>query len=187
MKFAFFIPFLLISLNLLIYLKTENKIEKFEKIPPFMSIDFTGSYQLNSDSRLLNLLDRDPKTTWKKEKQGGDEDIFMEMQLSHRFQNGFIPRYFKNLVIIPCSDLDLDLKLIARESINVDKELRMPEEKTLAEWTIPLSSGQKKILDIRRYYQPLKTDTYPENINIIGVRGKIKQKTACLEDLYLEE
>lgn len=192
MRLALIVPAILLILNGLIYLQTEKKIQFYSKNPPFMSYDFTDSINLNSDSKIQSLLDQNPATKWIKMRnavnhQENNYDFSVELRLSHFYKNGYKPEFFKKIILQSCAKTHqrIKLTLFLHEAINVDKELRMPEEKNIGHYLVELLPGEKKEIDISREYKPENTSHFPENINIIGVKGKIKGERGCFSDIYL--
>lgn len=196
MRLALIIPVILIILNGIILIQTEKKIQFYSKNPPFMSYDFTESFILNSGSKIQNLLDQNSSTKWIKLRNSlirpqneADFDFSIELRLSHFYKNGYKPEFFNKIVLQSCAATQQKIKLtlFLHEAINVDKELRMPEEKNIGHYSVELLPGKKKEIDISREYTPENTNHFPENINIIGVKGKIEGERGCLTDIYLSK
>ena len=66
--------------------------------------------------------------------------------------------------------LPLYIEIFLREAIDMDTELRLPEEKKILKKTILYTNFLKE--EIPFTFEPQDTKNYPENIYIIGVRGK---------------
>lgn len=191
------IPILLALLNVYIYFDTTKTIEVYKDNPPFFAIDFTNSHKQNPLSSVNNLLDKNPKTFWVKEsKTIGDIDFEIELRLSHIYNQGYQRRDFKRLVVKSCNKKKysrpkvLILKLFLREAINVDKVLRLPEDRDIAKYRVEFASNLVKI-DISDVLVIQESKGFPENIYIIGVRGKVfsyrdTSTKPCLADIYLE-
>ncbi|EOQ98492.1 hypothetical protein LEP1GSC195_0529 [Leptospira wolbachii serovar Codice str. CDC] len=172
--------------NYYLFSGTKKSINQYNENPPFRIEDSTGSGGLHL------LLDKDKNTVWRKKQNAKEEfDFFLEMKLSH-FWDGtqFLPRQFQNLIVSACPGEKLpafQMRFLLRESINVDKELRMPkdeltfvyrfEEKNKSEVSIPLSKLPK--------FQ--KETNYPKNIHILTPEFKILSAEGCLSEVELKE
>ncbi len=191
MRPAIFLPitvaiFLVLFGNYYLFSGTKKSINQYKENPPFRIEDNTGSGGIHL------LLDKDTKTVWRKKQNGnGDFDFFLEMKLSHFWDGSlFSPREFKNLNVYACPGESLptfEIRFLLRESINVDKELRMPkdeltfifrfEEKNKTMVSIPLSKLPK--------FQ--KETNYPKNIHILTPEFKLFASEGCLSEVQLEE
>ncbi|MBM9546554.1 hypothetical protein JWG40_05965 [Leptospira sp. 201903074] len=172
--------------NYYLFSGTKKSIERYKENPPFRIEDVTGSGGLHL------ILDKDKGTVWRKKQNAKEDfDFFLEMKLSH-FWDGtqFLPRQFQNLIVFACPGEKLpafQMRFLLRESINVDKELRMPkdeltfvylfEEKNKSEVSIPLSK-------LPRFQ---KETTYPKNIHILTPEFKILSTEGCLAEVELKE
>ncbi|PJE02665.1 MAG: hypothetical protein CK427_07215 [Leptospira sp.] len=188
----FWLPFIFVLAialgNIYILTSSQSAILKYSENPPFRLDDFTKSYRISSDSKLSFLLDKDPSSSWQKLAEGlDDKDFELELRLTHRW-NGkeFSPKLPESLVISTCSNSKLILSIILREAINIDKELRLPQDSlvftqetdTQIDGTIniPLDSIRKKL-------KP--TSNYPEGISILTLRGKFLGVDGCLREVGL--
>jgi hypothetical protein len=134
-------------------------------------------------------MDSDMNTEWQKLSEGfEDKDWDAEIRLTH-FWNGeeFVPRTLPNLVLIPCADFPLKLTLLLREGINVDKELRLPDDFPIWEEEFSAKSGEPIFIPVPPLADLKSTTKYPEGIFILTLRGKHKNIEGCIRDLSLEE
>lgn len=182
----FFALVLVLFGNYFLFSGTNKKIERYKENPPFRIEDATAS------TGLSHLLDKNPSTVWRKIRNSQvDFDFFLEMQLSHVWDgNLFKPRKFESLLIEACPGETIPpftLRFLLRESINVDKELRMPEDKISFVFQSK-ELGKKQIsipLDQLPHFQ--KETEYPKNIYILTPEFKIQSETGCLAEVKLKE
>ncbi|WP_244934755.1 hypothetical protein [Leptospira jelokensis] len=168
------------------YSGTNQKIERYKENPPFRIEDVTASTGLSF------LLDKNPSTVWRKIRNSPvDFDFFLEMQLSHAWDGKvFQPRKFESLSVEACPNDTIPpftLRFLLRESINVDKELRMPkdmvsfvhsfQEKGKHQISIPLDKLPKFQIETE----------YPKNIYILTPEFKLNGETGCLAEVKLKE
>jgi hypothetical protein len=182
----------IISVNLFLYKNTKNKMEKYNQFPPFILLDHTHSNRVNSNNKISYLLDKNPKTFWKKESPridtGWSFDIDLEIKLTHIYDGkNYKERVFHSLEIIPCSEeiVEWEVEVYLREAINVDKELRWPGDKVLIQKKVKL--GKKKTVLQLPAYSLGDQQTFPsDNIRIIGFRARTPEVKGCLEDIVLK-
>ena len=169
----FFICFILFF-NFYLYYTTNKKIEFYQKFPPFHLIDFTQSHLVSLNSNINYLLDKNIFTTWTKLKNNPSKfDFSLELSLSHFKKNEiYYGRSFENLTIYFCENIKLPLKvhIFLKEAIDMDKELRLPKEKIFLKHTIFYTNNLKVVIPLNLKFKNRKI--YPNNIHIIGIRGK---------------
>lgn len=197
--FSFFISFVLIGLNVLIVVSSQKKIESYEKSPPFFATDFTKSFKKNNLSQIRNLSDGDENTFWVKENDAKEFDFEIELRLTHFYSKDIRSRKFNSVNIKACEDpklhltmpKNLKIQVFKKEAINVDKELRLPSEKIIKETVVDFSKSLTQKISIENDLQIQESKKYPNNIFIIGVRGKItsekKSSRPCISEITLEE
>ena len=172
--------------NYFLFSGTNKKIESYKENPPFRIEDATAS------TGLSHLLDKNPSTVWRKIRNSQvDFDFFLEMQLSHAWDgNGFQPRKFESLVIESCPGETVPpfrLRFLLRESINVDKELRMPKDQMVFLFQSK-EIGKKQIsIPLNQLPKFQKENEYPNNIFILTPEFKIETETGCIADVTLKE
>jgi len=170
MRIATIIPLIVWTLAIILgnyhlVSSTNQKIETYHNSPPFR----IGALFHGKD--LSNLLDSDPNTIWeRKEKQEGQADFFLELKLTHFWSgNEFSPFPVKEIVWVSCNGRKLPeftAKLILREAINVDKELRLPID-TVIQTFVSKDKNQNYITKPILNTQPLKKESvYPNGIYI---------------------
>lgn len=121
-----FIWAMLIALgNYQIISSTHKKMKQYHSAPPFR-ID-----SLHHAKNLNHLVDSQEETEWERsDNQKGEPTFTLEMKLSHYYDGtSFIPFRLKGIEWMACRGKTLphfSAKLFLRESINVDKELRLP-------------------------------------------------------------
>ncbi|EMN91135.1 hypothetical protein LEP1GSC108_1045 [Leptospira weilii str. UI 13098] len=193
-------PIAIITGNLYLFNTTKNKIEAFTIQPPFLSFDFTNSYLSNKDSRIGHLLDRNPYTTWTKLRHSNrEEDFFLELRQTHHLkENKPEISKWKTLHVVGCKQTleKLKLGLILRESIDMDKELRMPKDRILGERVLNFSESKHFKIPLESYYRPEASLEFPQKMFIWTVNGTWitkgqsypnEKKGFCLEDIWLSE
>lgn len=193
-------PIAIIIGNLYLFNTTKNKIEAFTIQPPFLSFDFTNSYLSNKDSRISHLLDRNPYTTWTKLRHSNrTEDFLLELRQTHHLkENKPEISKWKTLHVVGCKQTleKLKLGLILRESIDMDKELRMPKDRILGERVLNFSESKHFKIPLESYYQPETSLEFPQKMFIWTVNGTWitegrnypnEKKGFCLEDIWLSE
>ncbi|EKS10420.1 hypothetical protein [Leptospira santarosai] len=189
-------PIAIITGNFYLFNTTQNKIEAFAVQPPFLSFDFTNSYLSDTNSRIDHLLDQNPSTTWTKLRHSNKtEDFLLELRQTHHFkENKPEISKWKTLHIVGCKETleKLKLGLILRESIDMDKELRMPKDRILFERVLNFSESKHFKIPLEFYYQPEMSPEFPQKMFIWTVHGTwIEEKQSrsefCLEDIWLSE
>ncbi|MCG6169252.1 hypothetical protein LFX25_15515 [Leptospira sp. FAT2] len=193
-------PIAILSGNLYLWNTTKNRIETYTERPPFLAFDFTNSYLSDRNSRISHLLDRNKATTWTK-LRGSDlkQDFLVELRQTHHLQNGK-PEIsnWKTLHVVGCPETvgELKLEIILRESIDMDKELRLPKDQILGEQVLRFSESKHFEIPLGQYYRPGKSEEFPQNMFLWTVGGtwlekspksSDKSKTLCLEDIWLGE
>ncbi|WCL48584.1 hypothetical protein [Leptospira sp. GIMC2001] len=174
--------------NAIIVLSNLNKMEIYPSSPPFRMVDHTKSYQISQESSISNLLDNDSETHWNKLKESPSTiDWEIELSLTH-YWNGseFVPKNWKFIDITSCSDTDLELTILYREAINVDKVLRLPEDFIQKKINIQLLKNQNSRVELDGIKKLERTMNYPDGIYILTILGKHKEDSACLSLVDLE-
>ncbi|WP_408611658.1 hypothetical protein [Leptospira ainlahdjerensis] len=192
-------PISIVAGNILLFNSTNNKIEIFESKPPFLAFDFTNSYLKRNNSRILNLLDKNPETTWTKVRDSSrKEDFQLELRQTHHLNQGK-PKIsnWKSLQIIACPETKgiLKIDLVLRESIDMDKELRLPKDEIKGEKILKFSESKHFEIPLEPYFQPEESREFPQKMFIWTVFGTwvdnqndhSKDRTLCLEDIWLSE
>lgn len=189
----FLITFIILG-NWLILSLTQKKLKEYKTNPPFRLDDFTQSYRISSQSKLLHLIEEGEGVWFKLQEGLDDKDIELELRLTHFWDgNEFIPRKWNPLTIHPCSPSQGKLSILLREAINVDKELRLPDD------TVIYSSGfqffpedvkEKRFLslDLNSIVSLKKETTYPHGIYILVLRMKFapsKDFPPCLSKVTI--
>ncbi len=182
----------IISANLFLYKNTKNKMEKYNQFPPFILLDHTHSNRVNNNNKISYLLDKNPKTIWKKESPridtGWPFDIDLEIRLTHAYDGKiYKERNFRSLEIFPCSDevVEWEIEVYLREAINVDQENRWPGDNVLISKKIKLGK-EKKIIQLPSYSLG-DQQTFPsDNIRIIGFRARTPEVKGCFQDIVLQ-
>lgn len=174
--------------NLYLFFRTEESISEYKLNPPFRIEDATGS------GGLSRLLDRDLDSFWEKKKQSPvGFDFFLEMKLSH-FWNGneFSPREFKSLSLIPCKGQTvpkLKLRFLLRESINVDKELRLPEDSLAFEMVSQSETETEIKIPLTKLPKFKAEKNYPKGIYILTPEFTILEdsKSKCISEIQIDD
>ncbi|EQA51702.1 hypothetical protein [Leptospira kmetyi] len=204
-------PIAILSGNLYLYNTTKNRIETFTVQPPFLAFDFTNSYLGDRNSRISHLLDQNPTTTWTKRRPStAPEDFLVELRQTHHLANGkpAISKW-KTLHVVGCKQTvgEMKLDLILRESIDMDKELRLPKDQLLGERILNFSESKHFSIPLDSYYKPEATEEFPQKMFIWTVKGtwpkeksdaatsktnpnepnKNAREELCLEDIWLSE
>lgn len=179
-----------------IYRHTGKKLATYRNSPPFMLRDFTNSHSLNPKSSVNHLL-YDGPTFWFMEKEREGYELELELKLSHIYQNQqLIARKFTKLKISACPLTNysfpkkLKLQFFTREAINVDKVLRLPEEKILQTMTIRAIQQDGVSVATDSFLQFQASERYPQNIFIVGIRLDIldvKREKICIHKIELLE
>ncbi|TGN06963.1 hypothetical protein [Leptospira ilyithenensis] len=181
--------FSILSANYYLFSSTKSNIDRYHNFPPFRIEDATKSGGLG------NLLDNDSETVWiKKLPSSADWDFFLEMKLSH-FWDGvvFSPRNFTSLGWKACKGQTLppfEAKLLLRESINVDKELRMPNDKLITVYRFGKENETKTEFPIQKYLNLKSEKNYPSGISILTVEVKLMDVDStnnCFSEIILSE
>ncbi|MCE9501402.1 MAG: hypothetical protein K8R21_13025 [Leptospira sp.] len=197
---SIFIPATLILSNIFIFQRTYLKINSYRTEPPFFQTDFTRSGRIGDNSKLRSLFDNDVSTFWIKEQDATGFDFEAELRLTHFYdQDGFHPKHWENLRITACENetlkfvrpASMQLELFSREAINVDKELRLPEEKIIGSYTINFETDSVKRISIKKELKIEESDSFPKKMYIIGIRAKLPAPAGnagkpCLSDIRLE-
>lgn len=172
--------------NYFLFSGTKKNIMRYQENPPFRIEDATAS------TGLSQLLDKNPTTVWRKIRNSPlDFDFFLEMHLTH-FWDGdvFQPRTFSNLEIEACPGETIPrftLRFLLRESINVDKELRMPKDELAFTFSFQ-EKGKKQISIPLNQLPKFKIEKeYPKNIYILTPEFKIESEFGCLAEVSLKE
>lgn len=180
----------LFVLNWFIYSSTRDRISIYKHIPPFPSLDFSGSV----DS-IYSLQDGDHTTYWRKGGKNSSWDFELELRFSHILKSGhYLPVGYKELSIIPCEgypSVSIHGELFQREGINVDKELRMPSDRLLSQIDIP-NLKTPFLFDISKL---ISVDGSPrttydgEGMGIIGFRARLitSEGIPCLAEISLRK
>lgn len=177
---------LLLFGNYYLFSGTKKKINEYKENPPFRIEDTTGSNGIHF------LLDKDKNTVWRKKQNGKEDfDFFLEMKLSH-FWNGslFLPRQFQNLHVFACPGESLpafQMRFLLRESINVDKELRMPKDELTFVYRFEEKNRSKVSISLSQLPKFQKETNYPENIFILTPEFKLNAAEGCISEVELEE
>jgi hypothetical protein len=181
--------FLAIVLNWFIYSSTTDKINRYKHTPPFPALDYTWS-----PTGIFPLLDGDHTTYWIKDKEGAEWDFDIELRFSHVLKNDqyqSIP--YTELSIVPCEGyppISINMELVKREGINVDKELRLPKEELIEKINIR-DIKEPFIYDISKYFN--KTESKYEydgfNMYIIALKARLLsvQGKACIAEIEIRE
>ncbi len=130
-SFSILIVISLVFFNIYLYFHTEKKISEYEIIPPFRTEDFTFSNQIDKNSKLIYLKDKNEKSSWIKHRESRYQkhDAEIEFSLTHFKKDSiFYPKNFSEIQIVTCDPKPekIIIDLYLREAINVDKELRLP-------------------------------------------------------------
>ncbi|MBE7412159.1 MAG: hypothetical protein L6Q54_09070 [Leptospiraceae bacterium] len=192
------IPIALFFINLYVIIYSETKITEYDINPPFFATDFTESYKLNPQSKIQFIADGKTNTHWIKERDAKNSDFEIELRLTHFFENGYHRKNYKYLKILACEDVkkkitkpeNLRITIFKKEAINVDKELRLPKEKSLKEIDVDFSDSLDQKIPIAKDISIQETNHFPENIFILGVRGKItgnSKTSSCISEISFEE
>ncbi|TGK78098.1 hypothetical protein EHQ31_07080 [Leptospira montravelensis] len=191
MKFVILLPiffaiaFVLLG-NYYLFTGTKKSINQYKENPPFRIEDATGSGGIHL------LLDKDKNTVWRKKQDGKEDfDFFLEMKLSH-YWNGteFSPREFRSLNVYACPGENLptfQLRFLLRESINVDKELRMPKDQLAFVYLFQEKNKSKVSIPLSKLPKFQKENNYPKNINILTPEFKEVSMDGCFAEVELEE
>ncbi len=168
---------------------TLQKIEIYHTSPPFR----IGS-QTNTKN-LLYLLDSDLHTIWERSvKRGNEPDFFLEMKLTH-FWNGesFVPFPIKSIEWTACPGKKLPkflAKVFFRESINVDKELRMPKDTLISSFAFSDVSETKVSFNLSGLEKLKIENHYPEGISIYTLEMTLMDPLTpndCFSEIQLKE
>lgn len=187
--FSVLIILSLVLFNIYLYFHTEKKISEYEIIPPFRTEDFTFSNQIDKNSKLIHLKDKDEKTSWIKfrESRYQKHDAEIEFSLTH-FKKGsiFYPKNLSKIKIETCDPKPekISLDLYLREAINVDKELRLPnsffqntivfeKEDNIKNFELKIKLNEEKVFPNGIYIYTAFIKTFPE-----------KEKT-CISEISL--
>lgn len=172
--------------NYYLFSGTKKSINQYKENPPFRIEDATGSGGIHL------LLDKDKNTVWRKKQDGKEDfDFFLEMKLSH-FWNGteFSPREFHYLNVYACPGESLptfQMRFLLRESINVDKELRMPKDQLAFVYLFQEKNKSKVSIPLSKLPKFQKENNYPKNIYILTPEFKEVSKDGCFAEIELEE
>lgn len=172
--------------NYYLFSGTKKSIERYKENPPFRIEDVTGSGGIHY------LLDKDKNTVWRKKQNAKEDfDFFLEMKLSH-FWGGsiFLPRRFQDLTVYACSGETLpafQMRFLLRESINVDKELRMPKDELTFVYRFEEKNKSQVSIPLLKLPKFQKETNYPKNIYILTPEFKILSSEGCLSEVELKE
>lgn len=161
---------------------TETKIEGYSKLPPFRKEAYVNP------EKLRYLFDGNSNTVWEKlDENFLPWDLNLELGLSHIW-NGttFVPSGWNSLSIDGCPQSAgylVDYSIFLRESINVDKELRMPNDTEIQSGQFVLKSGST-LLSLTELMPKKNESQYPNGISIVGIKLKLP-KNSCLSELHL--
>ncbi|MDV6235445.1 hypothetical protein CH379_007365 [Leptospira ellisii] len=192
-------PIIIVAGNSFLFDSTNKKIEFYLRQPPFLAFDFTNSYLSDINSNITNLLDRKPETTWTKLRNSiKKEDFQLELRQTHHLQEGKPTiSNWKYLHIVACAGTHANLKvsILLRESIDMDKELRMPKDTVINEQILDFSKLTDYEIPLNKLYSPLESVEFPQNMFIWTVQGtwmtekkdQLKEKKLCLSDIWLSE
>jgi hypothetical protein len=185
---SIFIVGILVLANLWLYKNSESKIQVYNENPPFIRLDFTHSARLNHKSKITNLFDKQESSCWIKSMEGSKWDLDLELKLTHILgKNGFVPRDFEFLELKDCSGSEIHWKweVYLREAINVDKELRLPEDKVVISGDF---NGNQVVYKIDLPKLELHTSEIyaADKIFILGIRLKADKLGACLSEIQLQ-
>jgi len=173
--------------NYQIVSSTNQKIVEYHNNPPFR----IGSLQ--NPSHLLYLLDSQLDTIWERKNYVKDQaDFFIEMKLTHYYDgSSFVPFQVNGIQWIACPDKTLpkfNAKLFLRESINVDKELRLPEDKLVSSFEFREFGKLDYIKNIDVAKNLLKQSNYPTGIYIYTLEMTLPEKISendCFAEIRL--
>lgn len=194
MKFTSILPVILWTFaiaigNYQIVSSTNSKILEYKSQPPFR----IGS--ISNPSHLNFLLDDNLDTVWeKKVKQSGDVDFFLEMKLTHFFDGTlFVPFQVRKIQWTACPGKSLPrftAKLLLRESINVDKELRLPQDKLVLSYNFN-ENGKRTAIQNLTVTKDLQAQShYPEGIFIYTLEMTLPDDLSsndCFSEIQLKE
>ncbi|TGN20995.1 hypothetical protein [Leptospira idonii] len=191
MRISTFVPvfvwiLLILFGNYFLISSTFKNMDVYHKIPPFRTEDATRS------GNLSYLLDQDTNTVWQKKNNSPlDWDFFVEMKLTHVWNgNVFSPRNFRSLDWKACPGQNLpsfEAKLLFRESINIDKDLRLPDDKLISVFRFNGENKKQTSFSLDGFF-PLKEESkYPLGISIITVEVKTNTPNACFSEISLLE
>lgn len=182
----FFAISLVLFGNYYLFSGTKKNISRYNENPPFRIEDTTGSGGIHL------LLDKNTNTVWRKKQNGKEDfDFFLELKLSHFWDGAeFSPRQFKNLNVIACPGETLptfQMRFLLRESINVDKELRMPKDQLAFVYLFEEKNKSVISISLSKLPKFQKEKKYPENIHILTPEFKLLTKEGCIAEVELEE
>lgn len=190
----FWLPFSFVFVialgNIYILISSQAKIIKYNSQPPFRLDDFTKSYKVDSNSQLKNLLDKEPTTIWKKLSPGlDDKDFEIELALTHKWDGKeFVPKLPASIQIYTCTMSQLSLSIMLREAINIDKELRLPDDNIEITQEYLTEKNGAILISLEPIRKKLFTsNNYPAGISIVTLRGKYLDETGCLQGIELGE
>ncbi|EOQ88671.1 hypothetical protein LEP1GSC202_2711 [Leptospira yanagawae serovar Saopaulo str. Sao Paulo = ATCC 700523] len=172
--------------NYFLYSGTNKKINRYKENPPFRIEDVTASTGLSF------LLDKNPSTVWRKIRNSPvDFDFFLELHLSHVWDgNAFQPRKFESLMVEACPNdfiPPFTLRFLLRESINVDKELRMPKDIVSFVYSFQEKGKHQIFIPLNKLPKFQIESEYPKNIYILTPEFKLDAETGCLAEVSLKE
>ncbi|WP_243396157.1 hypothetical protein [Leptospira perolatii] len=168
-------------------------MQVYQSNPPFLRFDFTDSYLEDRSSQIFHLVDGKLDSTWKKLRNSPQQaDFDLELRLTHTLQEKiYVPRKWKAVQVIACSKNapPLELSLILRESINVDKESRLPKDQIVKRVTLDFRNSEKETIQITENFTNVPQTDYPKGIFIWSVQGSFEQvgPEVCLREIQLVE
>lgn len=194
MRFSQFLPYVLWALPILagnFYLvsSTQKKMEAYHSHPPFLY----GAW--SSEKEIPNLLDGNPNTFWKRtENPNQDFDFFLEMKLSHYWDgSAFSPFPISGWEIHACPGKTLPAfkgNILLREAINVDKELRLPEDEILSSFEDTTGKSEHFLIPMPKTKVWERVEEYPKGIYIYTITVKFLQELSandCISEITTKE
>lgn len=170
----------LFGLNAYIYFNTEKKIVSYAKSPPFRMEDFTKSNRKNKSSKIKSLTDKDKSTFWIKAQNSfrPDYDLELELTLTHVYaEEKFKKKEFHSITFYSCltkenftplrSPNQMQVDVFLREAINIDKELRLPNDTKVGSFILDFKNSDSQKIDISQLFALEDTNNFPEKISLL--------------------
>ncbi len=170
----------LFGLNAYIYFNAEKKIQSYAKSPPFRMEDFTKSNRKNKSSMIKYLADKDKSTFWIKEQNSfrPDYDLELELTLTHVYaEEKFKKKEFHSITFYSCltkenftplrSPNQMQVDVFLREAINIDKELRLPNDTKVGSFTLDFKNSDSQKIDISQLFSLEDSNNYPDKISLL--------------------